>query len=537
MTAIRPYQSLVRPGRDGFGQLVHAEWTKLRSVRGWVAAIVLVPVLTVALALLTHSGCSAPGPNGQSVACPAPPTGPGGEAVIDSFYFAHQALTGNGAITARVTSLTGQYSPGGGRSANGAGRSSFRPGVQPWAKAGIMIKANTAQGSAYASMLVTGGNGVRMQWNYTGDTAGLPGSASAPSPRWLRLVRAGDTVTGYDSPDGTHWTAVSSVTLSGLPRVAQVGLFATSPDYEGTISVNGGSGTAGPSEATGTFDHVGLTWNGANQSWVRTSIGPVGEPGTNTLVNGPNPFHGAFTHSVGTYTVTGSGDIAPDVPETPAGIGTKAQNELFFVFVGLIAVIIVSALFITAEYRRGLIRATFAASPRRGRVLAAKAVVIGLVTFVAGLTGAAVALAVGVRLNRDAGNPVLPDPAFTEIRMVIMVGAMLAAAAVLALALGTLARRSVTAIAVVIVVIFLPFLLATVPGDVPLGAQEWLLRVTPAAAFAVVQDIPAYHQVAAQYLPAFGYFPLSWWAGFAVICGWAVAALAAATYVLRRRDV
>ena len=44
--------------------------------------------------------------------------------------------------------------------------------------------------------------------------------------------------------------------------------------------------------------------------------------------------------------------------------------------------IVIAAMFITAEYRRGLIRTTLAASPRRGRVLAAKAVVIGAVTFV-----------------------------------------------------------------------------------------------------------------------------------------------------------
>jgi hypothetical protein len=29
-------------------------------------------------------------------ACPAQPTGPGGEPVTDAFYFAHQPLTGNG---------------------------------------------------------------------------------------------------------------------------------------------------------------------------------------------------------------------------------------------------------------------------------------------------------------------------------------------------------------------------------------------------------------------------------------------------------
>ena len=53
--------------------------------------------------------------------------------------------------------------------------------------------------------------------------------------------------------------------------------------------------------------------------------------------------------------------------------------------------IALGAVFITGEYRRGMIRTTLAASPRRGRVLAAKAIVIGSVTFVAGLTGAAVA--------------------------------------------------------------------------------------------------------------------------------------------------
>jgi hypothetical protein len=48
---------------------------------------------------------------------------------------------------------------------------------------------------------------------------------------------------------------------------------------------------------------------------------------------------------------------------------------------------------ITAEYRRGLIRVSLAASPRRGRLLAAKALA-GLVT---GLIAAARAVAVGTR--------------------------------------------------------------------------------------------------------------------------------------------
>ena len=53
-------------------------------------------------------------PTSPSLACPAPPTGPGGEWVTDSFYFVRQPLAGDGSITVRVTSLTGLYSTHGG---------------------------------------------------------------------------------------------------------------------------------------------------------------------------------------------------------------------------------------------------------------------------------------------------------------------------------------------------------------------------------------------------------------------------------------
>jgi ABC-type transport system involved in multi-copper enzyme maturation permease subunit len=539
MTTIAPYQSTVRPGRDGFARLLHAEWTKFRTVRGWVVAMVLAALLTPGIALLYHGQCGTVTPNGQSIGCPASPLGPAGEAVTDSFYFAHQPLTGDGTITTRMTSLTGEYSSGGGLAANGNPVGGPTRGVQPWSKAGIMIKASTAPGSAYAALLVTGSNGVRMQWNYTGDTAGLPGAVSASSPRWLRLVRSGDTVTGYDSADGTHWNLVNRVTLSGLPQTAQVGLFSTSPGHTVTrTSFGGSSSTGGPSLATGTFDNVGLSSSGsAGASFTGTDIGgntpglgPAGPAG------GQNPFNGKFTEASGTYTVTGSGDIAPDVPEAPDGNGSTAQNALTGTVVAIIAVIIVAALFITAEYRRGLIRLTFAASPRRGRVLAAKAVVIGAVAFVAGAVGAGVSLPVGEDRMRSGGYWLLPLPVFTEVRMVVGIAAMLAVAAVLALALGTILRRGVSAVTAVIVVIFLPFLLGTLQGLLPLGAQEWLLRLTPAAGFSVLQQLPAYHQILADYTPASGYFPLTWWAGFGVLCLWAAVAVAGATYVLRRRD-
>jgi ABC-type transport system involved in multi-copper enzyme maturation permease subunit len=198
--------------------------------------------------------------------------------------------------------------------------------------------------------------------------------------------------------------------------------------------------------------------------------------------------------------------------------------------------VVIGAMFMTSEYRRGLIRTTLTASPRRGRVLAAKAVVLAGVTFVTGLIAVAIAIPVGERLLHENGSPILPMPVLTEARIAAGTAALLAVAAVLALAVGTLLRSSAGAVTAVVAGIVLPYLLAILGGVLPAGAQEWLVRVTPAAGFAIQQSNQQYPQVIASYNPANGFFPLAPWAGFAVLCAWAAAALVLATYVLRRRD-
>ena len=85
-----------------------------------------------------------------------------------------------------------------------------------------------------------------------------------------------------------------------------------------------------------------------------------------------------------------------------------------------------------------------------------------------------------------------------------------------------------------ITAVVLPYLLENTV--LPAGAAGWVLRVTPAAGFAIQQSLPQYPQVAASYTPANGYFPLAPWAGFAVLCGYAALALALAVIVLRRRE-
>ena len=121
--------------------------------------------------------------------------------------------------------------------------------------------------------------------------------------------------------------------------------------------------------------------------------------------------------------------------------------------------------------------------------------------------------------------------------MIVGTTLLLAVAAVLALAIGTIMRRSATAVATAIVVIFIPYLFALVPNLLPQAVTDWLLRLTPAAGFALQQPFAAYPQVdGASYIPAAGYYPVAPWAGFAVECAWAAAALVLAAYLLRRRD-
>ena len=247
------------------------------------------------------------------------------------------------------------------------------------------------------------------------------------------------------------------------------------------------------------------------------------------------PELGTIRQSAGALTVASFGDITPAVGGSYMGSGQPLQDVLAGTLLGLIPLIVVAAMFITAEYRRGLIRVSLTAAPRRGRLLAAKAVVIGAVGFAAGLVGATLALAVGLHLLR--GSLEWPASLLTEAGMVIGTAALLAVAAVLALAIGTIVRSTALAVALVIVVIFVPYLFALHPaGSNPAGPGGWELEITPAAALSVQTSAPRFYQLITDYVPHAGYYPLASWAGLAVECAWASAALALAFFLLRRRD-
>jgi hypothetical protein len=155
----------------------------------------------------------------------------------DSCHFAYKALTGDGAIIAKVESLEN---------------------TSPSAKAGVMMRTSLAQGAPRAWMAVT--NRVQAEQNmqnlavYGGSNYGnkvLP-IASTTASYWVKLERIGNMITGYISPDGTNWAATDVGRIDGpLPDTIYVGLVVASV-ANGTLNtstfsnvqITGGDGSA-----------------------------------------------------------------------------------------------------------------------------------------------------------------------------------------------------------------------------------------------------------------------------------------------------
>jgi len=142
----------------------------------------------------------------------------------DALQYAYTTMTGNGSIVARVVSTSS---------------------TAPWVKAGVMIRGSVDAGSAQAFMLVSYSKGLAFQRRTaTGGTSTTTTGAAAPAPYWVRLDRAGDVFTAYQSPDGVNWTVVGTDTIPMAKNVF-VGLGVSSHTTSAT--------------ATGVFDHVTIT--------------------------------------------------------------------------------------------------------------------------------------------------------------------------------------------------------------------------------------------------------------------------------------
>jgi len=201
--------------------------------------------------------------------------------------------------------------------------------------------------------------------------------------------------------------------------------------------------------------------------------------------------------------------------ESPASFVTWGM------MVAQITAIALGTLIATSEYGTGMIRATLAASPRRGAVLAAKAVVLtgtlfiaGVVTAVAGYLGGNWFLGregIGIGLSEDG-----------VLRALVGSGLYLAALGLFAMAVGLLIRHTAAALSIVLALVFVVGSMAfLLPGT----WGEWVAKLLPGNAGAGVATPVSFNPQL-----------LGPWTGFAVFAAETAALLITAYVVFRRRD-
>ncbi|WP_091343362.1 ABC transporter permease subunit [Micromonospora rhizosphaerae] len=277
--------------------------------------------------------------------------------------------------------------------------------------------------------------------------------------------------------------------------------------------------------ATATFEHVDLAGGSAGAWRNDTVLMPPDRQIENSAKR--RGMQGDFSESGGRYTVTGSGRVGPQEQDDD-----PVEASLLGIIAGVMALIAVGVLYATSEYRRGMIRTTFAAVPRRGRVLAAKALVLGGVSFVLGLIGVVVAYLVARPMVRENGfaPPAFPDESISDpavVRTLLLSAAFMALLAMFAMAVGVLLRHSAAAITLTIVLVVLPVIVGSIlPGTLP----RLLMYTTLAGGLATQRAKPPTQTLAEPWSL------IGPWAGIGVVAAYAAVALALAWWRLRRSD-
>ncbi len=173
----------------------------------------------------------------------------------DALHYVYQPLDGDGTIIARVATIQN---------------------TNAWAKVGVMIRSSLGANSAQAFMLVSPSKGAAFQRrDSTAATSLSTAGSTSTAPRWVKLVRAGSTITAFESANGTAWTQVGSDTFV-MPSSVLVGLAVSSH----VTGVN----------CTATFDNVTVELSQSQQptlppGWSDQDIGAVSAPGGATFAN------------------------------------------------------------------------------------------------------------------------------------------------------------------------------------------------------------------------------------------------------------
>ena len=202
-------------------------------------------------------------------------------------------------------------------------------------------------------------------------------------------------------------------------------------------------------------------------------------------------------------------------------------SKLMITF-GRIVVAVLGALIITGEYSSGQIRSSLAASPRRGRLLVSKAVVLTIVAFILG--------SVSVFLSWAISKPFLGEHAgsLTDSHYAGHIwgsGLVFVGIALMALGVGFLLRSTAGTITVIVSILFI----ISTPLQVAASKWEWINKIIGCLPSTVSEAVSDPFQRTTEWGGQGAQF-LSHGQAVAVFTAWAIIPLIAAWFVFSRRD-
>ncbi|TDD72511.1 ABC transporter permease [Actinomadura darangshiensis] len=194
-------------------------------------------------------------------------------------------------------------------------------------------------------------------------------------------------------------------------------------------------------------------------------------------------------------------------------------------WVASLCLAVLGVLFITSEYRTGMIRTSLTALPRRRTLLLAKAAVIGAVALVAGE-----AVTVGSFLGTRAviGGRPFPDQKASiahDLPGFLVAGTVVPVFALLGLSLGVLLRSTAGSL---VSVVFLWHVLPLLVFQLPEPWSERIGSVMPGGLAHQIAGLGAENSIYGDLLPS--------GTAAAVLIGYALIPLGLAAFILVRRD-
>ncbi|TMR91633.1 ABC transporter permease [Nonomuraea basaltis] len=227
-----------------------------------------------------------------------------------------------------------------------------------------------------------------------------------------------------------------------------------------------------------------------------------------------------------TGTAPGGGGQAAGVPGGGGADIVASEPVVSATSFAQFALVALAMLVITSEYASGAIRVTLLATPVRGVVLAAKALVVAPVMAVAGvLSGAVATAAVYLLLSIDVFGGLVALPAGEVALDLLGIGVFFALVSVMTLGVGTAMRSAAGTLTVVFMLLMgLPLMLLMTGSQVAVDVSLRMPLFAGLAFMGSTENMTG------------GPIPYSAVEGLAWLLGWTAAAVAAGHAVLRRRD-